>query len=239
MAQTIQLRQPHIEFFRSLEISSGDGDRQKEISGSIHLDDNGEIHSAKVYFGNSMSSSLAAGDLSFHTHTMLPGRRTDRDTSTDVPSPLDMSSIGLAILHHGTREHLIFTPSYIYAITWYKDKLSRMTQKSKQMGYSAFESWLKKSTDDMYNRLVAQHGKNYGSEFVRLWLSALRRFGYDVRKYDRSTKFIKLTGPDKHSGSLNQMNVRTTNDRLLLFATCGLFLLGAGLALYDSRNQQN
>ncbi len=254
-SRTIQLRQPHIDFFRSLEYPSdrGAGDQQKEVSGTIHLNNNGEVQSVTVLFGDEMNTSLPQGDLTFHTHTVLPDKRTDRDMSTDVPSPLDLASIGLAILHHGTREHLIFTPTYIYAITWYTDALDRMAHKSKQMGYTPFESWLKKVTEETYNKLVSRYGKNYGSAFVSAWLQSMRQLGYDIRQHNRSANLNLQLGPDTHSsrsgiGSLMHIEQKGTDsshnrlpfdERHILASACGLLVLGTGLALYYTRSGQS
>lgn len=250
----IQLRQPHIEFFRSLEYPSdrNQGKQQKEVSGTIHLDHTGEVQSVTIMFGDEMNTTLPPGDLTFHTHTVLPDKRTNRDMSTDVPSPLDLSSIGLAILHHSTREHLIFTPTYIYAISWFTNSIERMSHKSKQMGYAAFEAWLKKVTENTYNKLVSQYGKNYGSGFVHAWIQAMRTFGYDIRQYPRGANVKLKLGPDRHTnpvkgvGSLmhieqkaRRSNAPVLDERHMMVSALGLLVLGAGLAIYHTRTQSS
>lgn len=246
----LHLRQEHIDFFRSLDFpSERNSDQQKELSGQIHLSPQGKIESVTVLFGDEMNTTLPEGELTFHTHTVLPDKRTNKDMSTDVPSPLDLVSIGMAILFNNTQEHLIFTPNYLYTITWYTDAITRMKRMSQRMGNGSFEKWLHKQVNGTYDTLSDKVGKNYGSTFVRAWLKAMRNQGFDIRQFPRHQQDLMFqVGPESvtpsrfqvektTSSKLERMHTQSRTRGIFMLALAGL-ALASGVAIYLTQKQK-
>jgi hypothetical protein len=219
--QIVHLDQPKIQFFRSLAYTPfvdvngapvkgsgalnqgagghghGHGNAPVELSGTINLQQNGELELVSIQFGDLMGTQLPKGALTFHTHTVPPGTSNEINMSTDVPSPVDLASIAMSIVFHGAREHLVFTPHYVYTITLYKEYFDTLQQQASRMASSELERQTSTALDKSYQELIQKHGQNFGSGFVRDWLDWVQRQGYNIHRFDPGQNVSFAYGPFK------------------------------------------
>jgi len=204
--------QPEIKFFRSLKYTNKSG-IQNELSGVIALNERGKIDNVTVFFGDKMNSHLPFGALTFHTHTLLPKTKQIADSSTDVPSPTDLVTIGMAILYNGAQEHLVFTPTYVYTITWFKEAYESLKNLSKTTSASAITDRLYNIMQGEYDKLISKHGKNYGISFINEWFDIIRQIGFDIRKFNQGEDVVFVMGPVTSDTSLNSLIVISGDDK--------------------------
>lgn len=212
---TVHLDQPKIQFFRHLAYSpfvDGNGvplsgvssaalaqARQSkapvELSGTINLRKDGEIELVQIQFGDLMGTQLPQGALTFHTHTVPPGTTSERNMSTDVPSPVDLTSIAMSIVFHGAREHLVFTPHYVYTITLYKEFFDQLLHSAAQMSSSQLERQTSATLDATYQQLIQTHGQNFGAAFVQDWMDHVQNQGYNIHRFEDHQDVSFVFGP--------------------------------------------
>jgi hypothetical protein len=194
----VRFDQPTIRFFRDLRYRPNGTDGKPspvELSGTIDLTAQGTISQVHVFFGDKMGSQLPEGALTFHTHTVPNDQTETMDMSTDSPSPADLASVALAIVFRGAREHLVFTPHYVYAITLYAETFDAMKQKSAMMSSSELESTLSRELEAKYDELTRHHGQNFGAPFILDWMKDLQNMGINMRRFEMGEDVVFSMGP--------------------------------------------
>lgn len=190
----VSIDRQKVEFFNSLTYRAKNG-KENEVSGQILLDNKTNVKGAKIFFGKESATFLPQGALTFHKHTVLDSIKTNY-MSTDLPSPTDMASIGLAIMYHGALEHLIFTPNNVFTITWFQDALERVKNDSRTMSLRNVEKKMRDNLELLYKSISDEFGgKNYGQGFCNAWVNALRFVGFDIRKFRRGEPIYFKYGP--------------------------------------------
>nr|QYA18563.1 DNA repair protein RadC-like protein [Clandestinovirus] len=212
----VKFDQPTIRFFRELSYAPFvDGTRRTspvELSGVINLStDASKVESIQIWFGDQMGSSLPQGALTFHCHTVPTGESMFNFMSTDVPSPMDLVSVGLAIAFHGAKEHLVFTPHYVYTISLYAETLQEIQKQSASMPYKQLEQYWIQKMEGIYNQLLDKHGRNFGTSFSTEWLTLAQGEGFNVHQFHQGDDVVFELGTPR---SMNE-DVTWDNERQL------------------------
>lgn len=198
----VKFDQPTIKFFRDLSYAPFvDGTKRTspvELSGVINLtSDTKRVDSIQIWFGDQMGSSLPQGALTFHCHTVPNGESLVNFMSTDVPSPMDLVSVAMAIAFRGAKDHLVFTPHYVYTITLYAEKYQDIINQSSRMSYNDLQSSLLSKMDGIYNQLLDKHGRNFGAAFSKEWLTLAQSEGFNIHQFSSGEDVVFDYGPIK------------------------------------------
>ena len=155
---------------------------ENELAGVLNIDyhNNNKIKGDEIEFnGDEMSATLPEGSVTFHKHTVL-GDKKFPYMSTDVPSPTDIASIAIAILFRGAKEHLIFTPNFVFTISLYQETFDQMMRLANKTGLDSFEEHLRQELNKQYQKIQNQIGQNHGRSFVEKWLQFLKQYGINI-----------------------------------------------------------
>lgn len=177
----LRLSKDHVAFFHDLRYRATE---MYELSGIIEVDaKTGDPTQVQVFFGDSMSSQLPDAPVTFHCHTDAPDASLKVNLSTDVVSPRDMASLGLALTQQGAIVHLVFTPNYSYTISVSSNGTGKLFEHAARANAGTLEDLIHEDVRTKYDALVDQHTQNSGKNFMVDWLSYLKNYGFTIGQY--------------------------------------------------------
>ena len=180
----VTLQPSIIAYFKNLEVidpATGQSTHPDEYSGLLQVKSDGSVRLADVHSYARTRSQVPLGAVNFHTHNVPPGSKFAPNLSSDVPSWQDMNLIVVDTLHHGLKDHLVFTPNYSYVISL-SPGLRRQFADQSRIGANNLNAHIYSKTKAVYNKLVNKHGENFGRAFVLDWLTELRREGFVIQQ---------------------------------------------------------